>query len=149
MRPWVTLLKDLFPASLAKDLGGVLDPQLTIDDYILKTTSSFLCQASRTEISRVKHFSIATSKSFPCILGKGAWGCSRLATHLWRLYFENHFILCVKPLALRSVVLNIFQSQPVNLFPASSAKELGGVLDPQLTFDDYILLNIFQLQPVT
>ena len=30
--------KDLAPASSAKDLGVVLDPQLTFDDHVLKTT---------------------------------------------------------------------------------------------------------------
>ena len=34
-------------------LGVVLDPQLTFDDHVLKTTSS--CMSSLAQISRVKH----------------------------------------------------------------------------------------------
>jgi len=45
--------KDLAIASSAKDLGVVLDPQLTFDDHVLKTTSS--CMSSLAQISRVKH----------------------------------------------------------------------------------------------
>ena len=45
--------KDLALTSLAKDLGVVLDPQLTFDDHVLKTTSS--CMSSLAQISRVKH----------------------------------------------------------------------------------------------
>jgi len=43
--------KDLAFAPSAKDLGVVLDPQLTIDDYVLKTTSS--CVSSLAQISWV------------------------------------------------------------------------------------------------
>lgn len=45
--------KDLALASLAKDLGVVLDSQLTFDDYVLKITSS--CMSSLAQISQVKH----------------------------------------------------------------------------------------------
>ena len=45
--------KDLALTSSAKDLGVVLDPQLTFDDHVLKTTSS--CMSSLAQISRVKH----------------------------------------------------------------------------------------------
>jgi len=45
--------KDLAIASSAKDLGVVLDPQLTFDDHVLKTTSS--CMPSLAKISRVNH----------------------------------------------------------------------------------------------
>ena len=45
--------KDLALASSAKDLVVVLDPQLTFDDHILKTTSS--CMSSLAQISRLKH----------------------------------------------------------------------------------------------
>ena len=46
--------KDLAPTSSAKDLGVVLDPQLTFDDHVLKTTTSS-CMSSLAQISRVKH----------------------------------------------------------------------------------------------
>ena len=45
--------KDLALASSVKDLGVVLDPQLTFDDHVLKTTSS--CMSSLAQISWVKH----------------------------------------------------------------------------------------------
>ena len=45
--------KDLALTFSAKDLGVVLDPQLTFDDHVLKTTSS--CMSSLAQISRVKH----------------------------------------------------------------------------------------------
>ena len=41
--------KDLALTSSAKDLGVVLDPQLTFDDHVLKTTSSS-CQASHKSV---------------------------------------------------------------------------------------------------
>ena len=46
------LEKDLVLAFSAKDLGVVLDPQLTFDDHVLKTSS---CMSSLAQISRVKH----------------------------------------------------------------------------------------------
>ena len=45
--------KDLALASSAKDLGVILDPQLTFDEHVLKTTSP--CMSSLTQISRIKH----------------------------------------------------------------------------------------------
>ena len=45
--------KDPALASSAKDLGIVLDLQLTTDDHVLNTTSS--CMSSLAQISRVKH----------------------------------------------------------------------------------------------
>ena len=44
--------KDLALASSAKDLWVVLDPQITFDHHVLKTTSS--CMLSRAQISRVE-----------------------------------------------------------------------------------------------
>ena len=50
----ITLLgKELVPVSSAKDLGVILDPNITFDDHILKTAS--LCMSSLAQISRVKH----------------------------------------------------------------------------------------------
>ena len=50
----ITLLgKELVPVSSAKDLGVILDPNITFDDHILKTVSS--CTSSLAQISRVKH----------------------------------------------------------------------------------------------
>ena len=50
----ITLLgKELVPVSSAKDLGVILDPNITFDDHILKTASS--CMSSLAQISRVKH----------------------------------------------------------------------------------------------
>ena len=50
----ITLLgKELVPVSSAKDLGVILDRNITFDDHILKTASS--CMSSLAQISRVKH----------------------------------------------------------------------------------------------
>ena len=52
----ITLLgKELVPVSSAKDLGVILDPNITFDDHILKTASS--CMSSLAQISRVKRVS--------------------------------------------------------------------------------------------
>ena len=49
----ITLLgKELVPVSSAKDLGVILDQNITFDDHILKTVSS--CMSSLAQISRVK-----------------------------------------------------------------------------------------------
>ena len=48
----ISLLGKVALASSAKYLGVVLDPQLTFDDHVLKTTSS--CVSSLAQISRVK-----------------------------------------------------------------------------------------------
>ena len=48
----ITLLgKELVPVSSAKDLGVILDPNITFDDHILKTASS--CMSSLAQISRL------------------------------------------------------------------------------------------------
>ena len=45
--------KDLFPVQSAKDLGVILDPNLTFDDHIKTTVSK--CIARLAQINRVKH----------------------------------------------------------------------------------------------
>ena len=45
--------KDIFPVQSAKDLGVILDPNLSFDDHITTTVSE--CIARLAQISRVKH----------------------------------------------------------------------------------------------
>ena len=45
---------DISPVQSAKDLGVILDSNLTFDDHIIKTTVSE-CIARLAQISRVKH----------------------------------------------------------------------------------------------
>ena len=52
-RQLLAKLPDFKVSLLGKVLGVVLDPQLTFDDHVLKTTSS--CMSSVAQISRVKH----------------------------------------------------------------------------------------------
>ena len=50
----LTLLgKEITPATVAKDLGVILDPCLTYNDHIASTVSG--CMARLGQISRVKH----------------------------------------------------------------------------------------------
>jgi len=45
--------KDIFPVQSAKDLGVILDPNLSFDDHITTTVSE--CIARLAQFSRVKH----------------------------------------------------------------------------------------------
>ena len=45
--------KDIFPVQSAKDLGVILDSNLTFDDHIKTTVSE--CIARLAQINRVKH----------------------------------------------------------------------------------------------
>ena len=48
-----SLGKNLLPSKTAKDLGVLLDPQLSYNNHIIKTVSSNM--ASLSQINRVKH----------------------------------------------------------------------------------------------
>lgn len=45
--------EDIVPADTAKDLGVILDSNLTYDEHIIKTTSS--CMSRLGQINRIKH----------------------------------------------------------------------------------------------
>ena len=45
--------KDLVPATTAKDLGVIMDPNLTFDNHVLETVSS--CMSRLAQINRVKY----------------------------------------------------------------------------------------------
>jgi len=45
--------KDIIPSDTAKDLGVILDSNLTYDEHIIKTASS--CMSHLGQINRVKH----------------------------------------------------------------------------------------------
>ena len=45
--------KDIVPSDIAKDLGVILDSNLTYDKQIIKTASS--CMSRLGQINRVKH----------------------------------------------------------------------------------------------
>ena len=68
--------KELTPAKSAKDLGVILDSNLTYDDHVTKTVST--CMSRLGQINRVKH--VLDKDTLTIVVN---WGWGRSVTLVW------------------------------------------------------------------